>query len=290
METASSRVNAPDAQRGVRERQVITRHEFRQSGIDFVFASESIKGGTDWTFSEPHHSFVVHRAGAMTSMECVFDQSATSHILPAIGDLWIIPAGRRYAALATGGSVSFAEIRVPTRFLGDRDLAPVVAGRDPLLHQLVERISCLIDRSDDVAMMLRASLGQTLRLHLADRFGAGITRSCAAACMLTLRQRAAIEDFVDANLGMSISIDDIARHAGIAKRNFVDAFRRSVGLTPWAFVLGRRLQQALLRVRETSDEMTIIALELGFSTPSHFSTAFKRRFGVSPSAARSMSR
>lgn len=49
-----------------------------------------------------------------------------------------------------------------------------------------------------------------------------------------------------------------------------------------------RLERGLALLQTTNISVSQIALECGFKTPSHFSDAFRRRFGIKPSAIRSL--
>src|SRR5690348_10722083 len=71
-------------------------------GIDFRFVSEQITTPTDWCFEEDHHVVVVHRGGRLRSMEIEFERGPSGPHAPRVGDVWVIPAEHRYAALAHG--------------------------------------------------------------------------------------------------------------------------------------------------------------------------------------------
>jgi AraC family transcriptional regulator len=70
-------------------------------------------------------------------------------------------------------------------------------------------------------------------------------------------------------------------------RGISSAFRQAVGVPPHAYVTEQRLAAArhllLAQPRLTIDD---IARRVGFSSASHFATAFRRQTGVSPSAFR----
>ena len=53
---------------------------------------------------------------------------------------------------------------------------------------------------------------------------------------------------------------------------------------------GARLDEAARLLRRTDERITEIGLAVGFATPSHFATAFARRFGVPPSRYRAVAR
>jgi AraC-like DNA-binding protein len=50
--------------------------------------------------------------------------------------------------------------------------------------------------------------------------------------------------------------------------------------------LALRLHASLAMLRDTTDEISSVALDLGFADHSHFTVSFRRRFGVTPSAYR----
>jgi AraC-like DNA-binding protein len=61
-------------------------------------------------------------------------------------------------------------------------------------------------------------------------------------------------------------------------------------LQPGHFLSRVRLAEAERRLRETDEPVTAIALDVGFVSPQHFSTHFRRARGLSPSAWRARQR
>jgi AraC family transcriptional regulator len=63
-------------------------------------------------------------------------------------------------------------------------------------------------------------------------------------------------------------------------------FKSSFGLPPHQFILRSRIERAraLLRTAETS--LVEVALQCGFNSQSHFTTAFRRLVGTTPAAYR----
>ena len=66
---------------------------------------------------------------------------------------------------------------------------------------------------------------------------------------------------------------------------FARAFQRFVGVPPHRYLTGVRLRQAA-RMLDEGAGVTFTCYEVGFGSLSHFVTAFRKRFGVVPSAAR----
>ena len=65
-------------------------------------------------------------------------------------------------------------------------------------------------------------------------------------------------------------------------------FRRHSGVSVHRTILTLRLRDSLDRLREASADIASIALDLGFSDHSHFTAAFRRAFGITPSRARAV--
>lgn len=92
-----------------------------------------------------------------------------------------------------------------------------------------------------------------------------------------------IREFVEANLGKSIVLTDLAALAGVSTRHFIRAFSESTGNTPHQYVIARRIDRAKCLLADDRHSLTDIALAIGFSHSQHFASAFKKHTGVCPS-------
>lgn len=254
-------------------------------GIDFAFVSEHVSAPTDWCFDESHHVVVVHRSGRLRSMEVELDRGPSGPALPRVGDVWVIPAGHRYAALAQGHTVQFCELTIATAALGDRELTPRIRHRDPLVYQLIESMSTVIDRDDVTARLLSDSLAETLRLHLTDQFASGGAR-VQRRSGLNRQTRARVVEYLEDSLDAEISLSGLADLADMTVAEFSAAFATTFRTTPYQYVLDRRMQRAKTMLTTTTMPITDISAAVGFSTPSHFATTFRKRVGLAPSAYR----
>ena len=79
-----------------------------------------------------------------------------------------------------------------------------------------------------------------------------------------------------------LTLDEIARDTGYTATHLCEVFRREVGMTIHRYLSRLRLLVALEGL-EGVPNLTRLAYEVGFSTPSHFATAFRREFGHPPS-------
>ena len=93
------------------------------------------------------------------------------------------------------------------------------------------------------------------------------------------------EAFMRANVGVPLSIAEIAEAAGCSVRALQIEFQRFRGTTPMRVLQQARLEQArteMLRAGQT-ESLARIAAEYGFSSPTRFAQSFRRKYGVYPS-------
>ena len=93
------------------------------------------------------------------------------------------------------------------------------------------------------------------------------------------------KQFLHARVGERISLDEIAHAVQVSGAYLTEAFTQSEGMPLCRYHMRLRLNRALVDLPRCED-ITGLALDLGFSSHAHFSNAFKSLFGVSPSAFR----
>jgi AraC family transcriptional activator FtrA len=96
-----------------------------------------------------------------------------------------------------------------------------------------------------------------------------------------------IRDWMLTNLDQPTSVDELAGRAFMSRRQFTRTFRAEAGVSPWQWLLSRRLEQARYLLETTDEQIELIARRCGFPTPLAFRTRFKPEFGTSPSRYRS---
>lgn len=83
-----------------------------------------------------------------------------------------------------------------------------------------------------------------------------------------------------------LSLSEVATAVHASPFHLARVFRACTGFTLHRYRVHLRLRASLERLREPGTELTGLALELGFSSLSHFSDSFRAAFGISPSTAR----
>ncbi len=90
---------------------------------------------------------------------------------------------------------------------------------------------------------------------------------------------------IDSRYDESLSLEDLARAAGLPRHLLIRAFRKETGTTPHSYLVNRRTlaARALLRAGTSPADA---AFAVGFFDQSHLTRAFKARHGVTPGAYR----
>jgi len=87
---------------------------------------------------------------------------------------------------------------------------------------------------------------------------------------------------IEENPEASLSLDVLARQAGMSPYHFLRVFNAVSGLTPHQYVRRARLRRAAVRLLIEPTRVIDVALDSGFRDVSNFNHAFRSEFGVSP--------
>ena len=93
-------------------------------------------------------------------------------------------------------------------------------------------------------------------------------------------------DLADARYFDRLSVDDLARAAGLSRAHFSREFRRAFGESPHAYLLSRRLERAAALLRTTDRSVADVCFTVGLQSVGSFTTSFRRTYGMPPTAYR----
>ena len=88
--------------------------------------------------------------------------------------------------------------------------------------------------------------------------------------------------YIEDNLGEDLSLESIAKVAGLSVSHCKVLFRKSVGIPIHQYVIRRRVDRAAGMLRKGDLPVSQVALETGFSHQSHLAAHIKRVLGVVP--------
>lgn len=101
---------------------------------------------------------------------------------------------------------------------------------------------------------------------------------------LTGPRFARVRDYIEHHLGDAVTLEDLARVAGVSRFHFARQFRARTGESPMCYVLRTRIERAKTLLRDSQTRVIDISAELGFADQSHFARTFRRLVGMPPSA------
>jgi AraC family transcriptional regulator len=209
------------------------------------------------------------------------------------GAVWICPAGESFTHRVDQAN-SFALVTIdPLRFgalTGGPERAAPPLRRDynlraPALEHVVRALVVEADRGGPSGLPLVEALVAAVSHTMVQV--AGTAHGAAAAPArggLAPRARRRVLELIDARLGAGLSVEVLAREAGLSPAHFARAFRESLGRPPHQFILARRLERARALLEAPGARLSDIAATVGFADQAHLTRLFRREYGVTPGA------
>lgn len=90
-------------------------------------------------------------------------------------------------------------------------------------------------------------------------------------------------DFLNENYMYDLSMEEIASYTGRSLATFKRDFKKISDLSPQKWIIRKRLEKAHELIHDKGRKITDACFDTGFKNRSHFTTAFKKQYGYSPS-------
>ncbi|MHB8917283.1 MAG: helix-turn-helix domain-containing protein [Desulfocucumaceae bacterium] len=97
--------------------------------------------------------------------------------------------------------------------------------------------------------------------------------------------RRAVEFLWD-NYNGNYSLKEVSRVANLSPYHFIRVFRAETGKTPYDFLLDVKIERAREMLKTGRQSVSEVCFACGFNNISHFTAAFKKRVGITPSEYR----
>jgi AraC family transcriptional regulator len=171
----------------------------------------------------------------------------------------------------------------------DRPGGPFAFSRGPAGAEICIDERAFMKRLNTGATIDDAAIEERVVWWLAALASASRRVADSRSAPMTRRTRDAVHDVervLSRQWRESWSLADLARGTGLSVFHLCRAFRRVTGRTIHEYRETLRLRAALDALQGGGSSVTDIALDAGFSSHSHFTAAFHRAFGCTPSVAR----
>jgi transcriptional regulator GlxA family with amidase domain len=95
-----------------------------------------------------------------------------------------------------------------------------------------------------------------------------------------------VVDFMTANLGRDIDVDELVTRCGLSRAQFFRAFRQTTGQTPHRYLVGLRLERAREMLETSGLAVAEVTRAVGMGSNAGFARLFQQRFGEQPARYR----
>jgi len=96
-----------------------------------------------------------------------------------------------------------------------------------------------------------------------------------------------VAQYIQDNVQRELRLAELSAVVHMSPYHFARLFKRSTGVPPHRFLVRHRIDEARALLAAHTVPIAEIARSVGFRTPSHFTTTFRRLTGMTPSAYRS---
>jgi len=165
-------------------------------------------------------------------------------------------------------------------------LHQLYGAEDPTLRNLILLLAKEAEAGGPCGKVYAESLSTALAARLLFAGRSLEQPKSTTASSLPRRILRRVFDRMDAGLDSDLTLKHLAAESGYSRTHFCRMFRVATGKTPHRYLLELRLKRAESLLTSGSLSLIDIAFACGFSSHAHFSTAFRSRYGVSPSAYR----
>ena len=159
-------------------------------------------------------------------------------------------------------------------------LAPAVEWQQAVLKSLREAFLTYDEGKYGFELLVRARLTECL-WHIVRNMRAAM-REYEGVSEASEERAKRMLDFIHMHYAEPIQLGDIAAAANVGERECLRAFKKTLGVTPTAYLLRYRASMSAQLLLDTDKSIAEICFEVGFNSQSHYGQMFRRFFHMTP--------
>jgi AraC family transcriptional regulator len=163
-------------------------------------------------------------------------------------------------------------------------VGPRFAVSDPHAADLIARLQAQVVSGSPLGAAYAQGLSLTLVSYLFATYAQGAPAGAQPGepGRLPRLQCESVMVFIEDFLSQDIGLVDMAAVVGYSPDHFSRLFRQTFRISPYQYLLGRRVERAKTMLRDPSVPIAAIAIACGFTSQSHLNAVFKRLTNVTP--------
>lgn len=269
-------------------RYELTENELQGRGPKVLYLSVS-KSGADWlslSHSHPHTELLFVTSGAgwfrLNGRDYPIRQGNLAVTNPDTVHTEISSPDKPLKCLIVGVENAAFDLR---RNGSDGESCPVFdfPGHSDGLSTYLLAIERELSEKSENYLLLAHHLAYALLLYAMRHTG---LRAVPKRNKTAVKECAFVRQYIDEHFAEEVSVGELAAKTFTNKYHLIHLFSREYGISPIAYLMERRIEEAGHLLRETRMSVTEISKVTGFSSPSFFAKRFKQSMRVSPLAYR----
>ena len=214
----------------------------------------------------------------------------------APGSAWLVPAGQPFS-IRVRDATSHSYLRISIDALrfdrlvstSEDHASPVPLRRrydigGPQLQHVIGALAAEATGGTPNGLAFVETLTTALGLQLVRQAGVAAPRGQHVRGGLAPLVRRRVLELMHGEPAAHLTIEALAREAGLSPAHFARAFKESTGRAPHRYLMELRLDHARSLLDAADVTLSDVALRAGFADQAHFTRFFKRQFGVTPGA------
>jgi len=224
--------------------------------------------------------------------ETTINGANRSTLTDARGTLTFVPVGssvegwNRFERRASTVAVHLAPTMSDYEANDISNVPPSLYFKDNTLKTTLQKLQSVMDGSglDDHAYA--ETLGLLLLWELRHVAKVKPSQLKPARGGLTAAQLRRVKELIDAQISTDVTISDLAVVAELSQFHFIRAFKESVGLSPYQYILSERVRRAKELLSKGDLPVSDVALAAGFHNAYQMNRVFRKLVGLTPTALR----